>query len=722
MKALERQVETLNKDLLKNAAATKASGRAAATASGNVQRFGIAFRSTIAPLVASIGLVTQLSRSLSTLAERESDTLVLARNLQNIGQGTEKLEELQAVADQLDLGTLFNSEDFNKGFALLTSFKAIGVDSYERVSKAAADLATITGTDLKSAQLQLAKALENPVEGMSALSRSGTTFTKTQKDFVKALVESNQALEAQNYILSIVEGQYKGAAKAAAGGYAGALDTLSKRWRDVNEQIGEVIQPAATAFLNGLAGYLELVKDELVETAKALSILSGWIQSSIGKIAAIGEEMRIAAGKAKLWFLQLSDLVGLRSTFEGWGNVLSNEVAEFDRAMIRSIPIIGQYFTAIDALRRLRGGINSTEMPGTDVDNNPLQGADLDMDAIRDQQRWADLMKSVNTPAPVKTGGKSGSGVDKATRELERQRKELERQFEAGENIKRNLENQMMLLRTTSDLEKERLQIAIDLDDAIRQIQQTAAPTQQEGLIITATEEARLKDMIAIAKSGGADLGQSLAESMPEVNDELTQTEELLKGSYEIVANSLTSGIKGLIDGTKEWSDVLSDVLGQLGSMFLNAGFSALGKGLQIPGFFADGGRPPVGEVSVVGEKGPELFVPDRAGTVIPNDESTAAIAAMNRYNRANQPAKGGAAGSGGSGADGDSAGAAHFNYSPQITAMDMGGQKWVTVEQMNETVQAGMSRAASEGAKAGEAQTLRRLRMNPSTRKQVGI
>lgn len=35
---------------------------------------------------------------------------------------------------------------------------------------------------------------------------------------------------------------------------------------------------------------------------------------------------------------------------------------------------------------------------------------------------------------------------------------------------------------------------------------------------------------------------------------------------------------------------------------------------------FADGGRPPVGRPSIVGERGPELFVPDRPGTVIPND------------------------------------------------------------------------------------------------------
>lgn len=36
---------------------------------------------------------------------------------------------------------------------------------------------------------------------------------------------------------------------------------------------------------------------------------------------------------------------------------------------------------------------------------------------------------------------------------------------------------------------------------------------------------------------------------------------------------------------------------------------------------FEDGGRPPVAEPSIVGEKGPEVFVPDQPGTIIPNDK-----------------------------------------------------------------------------------------------------
>ena len=41
--------------------------------------------------------------------------------------------------------------------------------------------------------------------------------------------------------------------------------------------------------------------------------------------------------------------------------------------------------------------------------------------------------------------------------------------------------------------------------------------------------------------------------------------------------------------------------------------------GSLIGGAFADGGRPPTGKMSLVGEKGPELFVPGSSGTIIPN-------------------------------------------------------------------------------------------------------
>lgn len=54
-----------------------------------------------------------------------------------------------------------------------------------------------------------------------------------------------------------------------------------------------------------------------------------------------------------------------------------------------------------------------------------------------------------------------------------------------------------------------------------------------------------------------------------------------------------------------------------LGETFGMTGFGGYLSGL----FFADGGTPPVGQASIVGERGPELFVPRTSGTIIPNNQ-----------------------------------------------------------------------------------------------------
>lgn len=65
---------------------------------------------------------------------------------------------------------------------------------------------------------------------------------------------------------------------------------------------------------------------------------------------------------------------------------------------------------------------------------------------------------------------------------------------------------------------------------------------------------------------------------------------------------------------------------GLLGGLFGGGGGSGASLGLDsiFGGFFAEGGRPPVGKVSVVGERGPELFIPNTAGRILPNDALTA--------------------------------------------------------------------------------------------------
>ena len=93
------------------------------------------------------------------------------------------------------------------------------------------------------------------------------------------------------------------------------------------------------------------------------------------------------------------------------------------------------------------------------------------------------------------------------------------------------------------------------------------------------------------------------------------------------IQNDIKQGIAGLIKGTSTLGDLLNNVADRFldialnQALFGNAGGKTVTGGLFSLFGFANGGRPPVGRPSIVGEKGPELFVPRSSGTIVPNNK-----------------------------------------------------------------------------------------------------
>jgi len=82
---------------------------------------------------------------------------------------------------------------------------------------------------------------------------------------------------------------------------------------------------------------------------------------------------------------------------------------------------------------------------------------------------------------------------------------------------------------------------------------------------------------------------------------------------------SAENAIVNMMMGVKtNWKSLFKAILADLIRLRLRK--AILGAFGGIFGF-ANGGRPPVGRPSIVGERGAELFVPDSAGTIIPNHE-----------------------------------------------------------------------------------------------------
>ena len=155
-----------------------------------------------------------------------------------------------ADAQELRLGV--DAEVVKSVQAQLLSFKALGASageaggSFDRATKAAFDMAMVLKRDASGQAIALGKALEDPIRGITALRKGGTTFTEQQQEQIKTLVQSNRLLDAQALILTEVESQYGGAAEA------GAL--YSDRFRLGLEQIKETI---GISLLPSFQGFVE---------------------------------------------------------------------------------------------------------------------------------------------------------------------------------------------------------------------------------------------------------------------------------------------------------------------------------------------------------------------------------------------------------------------------------------------------------------------------------
>lgn len=125
-----------------------------------------------------------------------------------------------------------------------TNIKNSGSDKiFDQATLASANMAAKMGGDASSKALQLGKALNDPIKGVSTLTRMGVQFTDAQKDQVKAMVEAGDVVGAQKVILGELETQFGGAAEAAGKSLPGQLEIAKRKFEDVSQSITEKLLP-----------------------------------------------------------------------------------------------------------------------------------------------------------------------------------------------------------------------------------------------------------------------------------------------------------------------------------------------------------------------------------------------------------------------------------------------------------------------------------------------
>ncbi len=152
-------------------------------------------------------------------------------------------DELKKLASSLQTSTMYGDEAIMGAESLMLTFTKIGKDVFPDAIETVLNMSTAMGTDMQSSVIQLGKALNDPIAGISALSRVGVQLTDTQKEQIKAFEAAGDTASAQKVILGELETQFGGLAKAAGDTMAGSMAKAKNAMGDVAEAIGDLLAP-----------------------------------------------------------------------------------------------------------------------------------------------------------------------------------------------------------------------------------------------------------------------------------------------------------------------------------------------------------------------------------------------------------------------------------------------------------------------------------------------
>ncbi len=633
----------------KLSAASRGATKSLAATSSAAQGLGTALRNSIAPILAVGTAFSVVNNSIGTFLARERDIAILEQGLKNLGAGSFALNELQQVADKFGKTTLFNQEDFTRGFNLLTSFRNIGVDSYSRVAQAAADIAQVNQVDVSTSFMQLAKALQDPERNLSNLNRSGIAFTKQQTKVIKELMKTNQVAKAHTMILDIVDESYNKLAQAAAVGFAGSVDTLGEEFRDFGETIGKalipVIDPAVKGltallnFLNSSGGQAAAIIGGIALAAKGLAVVLPILSTNF---IAIKTSALIATGQ----------LIGMKATLAattaGFASA-SAAASAFKIALAKTgiglaVIGLGAFITKLIEANNEQRTFNELLEQGS-AKALKIEIADLE----KEQEILNKQLEGTNR---LLMGIAGIAGLDIFTRSAQDIKLELAEVNNKIAKLKEGLPN-----AEARDLSQ---QFKIQLDDLKKQNAELTNAVKREAIIgeekrkefdleqkiakikeqnLKPTEEAQLINLIKANHSLDKQLDKT-----KKINEAAEKLKETFKEVGQEIEQNIKDNLREAITGAQSFGDAMTNVLNRIRDKIIDAQLDKLfdgfaenvgkgaakkgdGKGIGgfiggiLGGLFAEGGNPPVGKPSIVGEKGPELFVPRSAGTIIPNNQ-----------------------------------------------------------------------------------------------------
>ena len=241
------------------------------------------------------------------------DAYAAAEESARIGRETERVirttgasawtsaAQVSALAGAISEKTGADDEAIQSGANLLLTFTRVqnaageGNDVFDQATQAALDMSTALGTDMSSSAVQLGKALNDPIKGITALTRSGVSFTEQQRTQITAMVEAGDILGAQKVILGELQTEFGGAAEAAGT----PLDKLKVKVGNLQEAIGGALIPivstAATVIGDNMGPAIGKATQFLADHSEAVKFLA-----TVGLVGLAGAYAPVVAAQGLL--------------------------------------------------------------------------------------------------------------------------------------------------------------------------------------------------------------------------------------------------------------------------------------------------------------------------------------------------------------------------------------------------------------------------------------
>jgi hypothetical protein len=233
-----------------------------ATARGGLSKIGAGLATGIkrGAILAAGGialLTTQVKAGIDSLVELELVTNATNAVIESTG-GVAGItaDKVRELAEQYEDLTTIDDKVIQGAENVLLRYRNITEEGFEPAIAAALDMSVAMGTDATAAARTLGRALNDPAQGLTALTRLGITFTDEEKERIETLQESNRTHEAQLIILDKVNAMFGGQAAAAADSYAGDVARVQDAVEGLQQSLARALLPALRRISERLNAFL----------------------------------------------------------------------------------------------------------------------------------------------------------------------------------------------------------------------------------------------------------------------------------------------------------------------------------------------------------------------------------------------------------------------------------------------------------------------------------